>query len=206
MNVVCIGSGYVGGVTGTAFAVLGHKTVVVDIDQRKVDVINAGKSPIYEPGLDELIEKYIGKTLFATGSYEAVKEADVVFIGVGTPANEDGTADLTYIKLAAQSIGRHLNETRFTVIVNKSTVPVGTADLVSSIIEGSSGLKAEQHFSVRVRRCILPGPHRHRCQSSQSQKDHEGVVSQLAGAGWLRDSFGRLFISFSAECPQGELL
>lgn len=148
MNVVCIGSGYVGSVTGTAFAVLGHKTTIIDIDQNKVDLINSGKSPIYEPGLDELIQKYIGKTLFATTSYDVVMEADVIFIGVGTPSKEDGTADLKYIKLAAQSIGKNLNPFKFTVIVDKSTVPVGTSDLVASIIEETSGLNSGEHFAI----------------------------------------------------------
>ncbi|SEM93427.1 UDP-glucose dehydrogenase family protein [Lihuaxuella thermophila] len=148
MNVVCIGSGYVGSVTGTAFAVLGHPTTVIDIDPSKIDLLNAGKSPIYEPGLDQLVRKYIGKTLFATTSYQPVHEADVVFIGVGTPSKQDGTADLTYIKKAAELIGAYLHPHRFTVVVNKSTVPVGTADLVTAIIEEASGLKAGEHFSV----------------------------------------------------------
>lgn len=148
MNIVCIGSGYVGSVTGAAFATLGHKTTVLDIDKKKVEQINSGKSPIYEPGLDELISAYIGITLFATDNYEVIKEADVVFIGVGTPSKPDGTADLRYIKLAAQGIGSHLNPDRFTVIVDKSTVPVGTADLVSTIIEENSNLRVNQHFAV----------------------------------------------------------
>lgn len=148
MNIVCIGSGYVGSVTGTAFAVLGHKTTVLDIDQKKVDLMNSGKSPIYEPGLDHLIASYIGNTLFATTNYEVVSDADVVFIGVGTPSKPDGTADLRYIKQAAANIGQHLNPNTYTIIIDKSTVPVGTADLVSSIIEENSGLKAGVHFSV----------------------------------------------------------
>ncbi|MEK0315279.1 UDP-glucose dehydrogenase family protein [Cohnella sp. 56] len=148
MNIVCIGSGYVGSVTGAAFATLGHRTVVLDIDATKVALINSGKSPIYEPGLDELISAYIGNTLFATTNYDAVREADVVFIGVGTPSKPDGTADLKYIKFAAQDIGKHMNPDKFTVIVNKSTVPVGTADLVASIIEESSNLRCNTHFAV----------------------------------------------------------
>ncbi|WP_166238550.1 UDP-glucose dehydrogenase family protein [Paenibacillus turpanensis] len=148
MNVVCIGSGYVGSVTGTAFAVLGHKTTVLDIDEKKVGLMNSGKSPIYEPGLDHLISTYIGKTLFATTDYSCIHDADVVFVGVGTPSKPDGTADLKFIKLAAEGIGRHLNPNQYTVIVNKSTVPVGTADLVSSIIEETSGLKPNVHFAV----------------------------------------------------------
>lgn len=148
MNVVCIGSGYVGSVTGTAFAALGHNTTVIDIDQSKVDLMNSGQSPIYEPGLDELIAKYINKTLFATTSYDVVTEADVVFIGVGTPSKEDGTADLKYIRLAAKSIGENLNPFKFTVIVDKSTVPLGTGDLVASTIEDNSDLKSGEHFAV----------------------------------------------------------
>ncbi|MEH7490037.1 hypothetical protein [Priestia megaterium] len=148
MNIVCIGSGYVGSVTGTAFAVLGHKTTVIDINQQKVDLMNSGKSPIFEPGLDELINKYIGNTLSATTSYKVVNDADVIFIGVGTPSKEDGTADLKYIKLAAKSIGENLNPNRFTVIIDKSTVPLGTGDLVSSIITEVSGLEVEKDFAV----------------------------------------------------------
>ncbi|MEK5139238.1 UDP-glucose/GDP-mannose dehydrogenase family protein [Priestia sp. FSL W8-0001] len=148
MKVVVIGSGYVGSVTGIAFSALGHQTTVVDIDINKVNTILNGQSPIYEPGLDNLIEKFIGKTLSATTSYECVKEADVVFIGVGTPSREDGTADLAYIKSAAKNIGENLNSNRFTVIVNKSTVPVGTADLVSGIIEDTSGLRRNADFAV----------------------------------------------------------
>ncbi|MFM1651724.1 UDP-glucose dehydrogenase family protein [Brevibacillus sp. B_LB10_24] len=148
MNVVCIGSGYVGSVTGAAFAALGHQTTVIDIDQAKVEMLNAKRSPIYEPGLDILIAKTIGNTLFASTSYQAVYDADVVFIGVGTPEKADGSADLTYIRRAAASIAKHLNPHRFTVIVNKSTVPVGTADLVSSIIEEESLLEAELDFAV----------------------------------------------------------
>ncbi|BBH21840.1 UDP-glucose 6-dehydrogenase [Paenibacillus baekrokdamisoli] len=148
MNIVCIGSGYVGSVTGAAFSALGYKTTVIDINESKVALLNSGQSPIYEPGLTELIRAYIGKTLFATTSYEAVKSADVIFIGVGTPSRPDGSVDLSYIKAAAGSIGKSLSRDRFTVIVNKSTVPVGTADLVSSIIEKESGLRAEHQFTV----------------------------------------------------------
>ncbi|TMV16210.1 UDP-glucose/GDP-mannose dehydrogenase family protein [Paenibacillus thermoaerophilus] len=148
MNVVCIGSGYVGSVTGAALAAVGHPTTVVDVDERKVALLRQGKSPIYEPGLESLIQALIGKTLFADTSYEPVRTADVVFIAVGTPSKKDGTADLVHIREAAAGIGRHLDPDRFTVIVNKSTVPVGTAGLVASVIERETGLKAERHFTV----------------------------------------------------------
>ncbi|WP_152396991.1 UDP-glucose dehydrogenase family protein [Paenibacillus guangzhouensis] len=151
MNVVCIGSGYVGSITAASFAKWGHRTTIVDVDQRKIDLINAGKSPIYEPGLDTLIAQLVkdglGK-LTATTSYSSVSEANVVIIAVGTPSLKDGTADLKYVKSAAASIGTNLNPNRFTVIVNKSTVPVGTTDMVASIIEDASELKADENFAV----------------------------------------------------------
>jgi UDPglucose 6-dehydrogenase len=149
MNIACIGTGYVGTVTGAAFAALGHHTTVIDIDSEKVQLIKAGKSPIFEPGLDTLLKQVIDrKLLFASTSYEAVFNAHVVFIAVGTPAEADGTAGMKYVKSAARCIGEHLNPEHFTVIVNKSTVPVGTSDLVASIIEEASGLRNNEQFTV----------------------------------------------------------
>jgi UDPglucose 6-dehydrogenase len=148
VNIVCIGSGYVGSVTAAAFAILHHQTTVVDTDLHKVSLINSGSSPIYEPGLEGLIRKTTGTLLRATTSYQAVQQAEAVFICVGTPGNEEGNADLTSVKLAAKSIGEWLHPDRFTVIVNKSTVPVGTADLVASIVEEVSGLQRNIHFAV----------------------------------------------------------
>lgn len=148
MKVVCIGSGYVGSVTASALAAVGNTTTVIDMDQRKVMSINSGKSPIFEPGLEGLIKQVAGKSLKAATSYDDVHEAHVVFICVGTPSLPDGTADLSFVKAAARSIGGKLNAKRYTVIVNKSTVPVGTTELVSSIIEEASGLKAGERFAV----------------------------------------------------------
>ncbi|GED69121.1 UDP-glucose 6-dehydrogenase [Brevibacillus reuszeri] len=148
MNVVCIGAGYVGSVTGTAFAAIGHQTTIIDIDQKKIERMNRGESPIYEPGMEQFLPALIGRNLFVTSSYDAVAEAQVVFIAVGTPSQEDGTADLRYIKLAAEHIGRALSKERFTVIVNKSTVPVGTSELVASLVEEASGLVADKDFTV----------------------------------------------------------
>lgn len=148
MNIACIGAGYVGSVTGTAFAALGYKTTIIDIDPAKVEDLTNGRSPIYEPGLEQLIAQTVGKTLFASTSYDSVRHSDIVFIGVGTPSKENGNVDLTYIELAAQKIAKHLNPFQFTVIVNKSTVPVGTTDLVASIIEEYSTLKHNEHFAI----------------------------------------------------------
>ncbi|CAN7278601.1 UDP-glucose dehydrogenase family protein [Paenibacillus sp. LjRoot56] len=148
MNIACIGAGYVGSVTGAALAVLGYKTTIIDIDAEKINLITTGKSPIFEPGLNELINVYYDKTLFASTSFDEVFNADVVFLCVGTPQNSDGSADLKYIEMASETIAKHLNPNKFTVIINKSTVPLGTTDLVTSIVEKITGLKSELNFSV----------------------------------------------------------
>lgn len=148
MRVVCIGGGYVGAVTAAALASIGHRTTVIDVDPVKVRMLNSGRSPIFEPGLDELLGRLAGRTLFADEGYDAVAEADVVFICVGTPSRPDGTADLGYVKHAAAGIGSRLNSGRFTVIVDKSTVPVGTAELVARIAEETSGLSRDKSFAV----------------------------------------------------------
>ncbi|WP_276354292.1 UDP-glucose dehydrogenase family protein [Cohnella caldifontis] len=148
MNVVCIGAGYVGSVTAAAFAALGHTVTIVDIDPGKIEAIRRGESPIYEPGLREIIRETSGRTLFAEEDYTRVPEADAVFICVGTPSGPDQTADLTYVKEAAVRIGKFLNPGRYTVVVNKSTVPVGTSDLVAALLEESSGLRRGREFEV----------------------------------------------------------
>jgi len=138
----------VGAVTAAALASIGHRTTVIDVDPDKVRMLNSGRSPIFEPGLDELLGRMAGRALFASDGYEAVAEADVVFICVGTPSRPDGTADLGYVKHAAAGIGSRLNAGRFTVIVDKSTVPVGTAELVARIAEETSGLSRNKSFAV----------------------------------------------------------
>ncbi len=149
MKVVCIGAGYVGSVTAAAFAALGRHTTVIDLDPDKVRLINSGKSPLYEPGLDALIIETTNRQLLSASTYfDEVYYANVVFIAVGTPPQADGTANLSYVKSAARSVGEHLNPERFTIIVNKSTVPVGTSDLVASIIEECSGLRTNEQFAV----------------------------------------------------------
>jgi len=148
MNVVCIGGGYVGCVTAVSFAVLGTKTTIVDINEEKINLLNSGKAPIYEPGIEQLIKQTIGNMLFATTEYDCIKEADIIFICVETPTASDGSADLSRVKKAAFEIGRNINKTKFTVIVNKSTVPVGTGDVVFAIIAEASGLKPDKDFAV----------------------------------------------------------
>ncbi len=135
MNIAMIGSGYVGLVSGSCFAEFGVNVTCIDIDQDKIDKLNQGKIPIYEPGLSELVAKNVkeGRLHFTTDFHEAVSRADLVFIGVGTPSRRgDGFADLKYVYAAAKEIAKHL--TGYTVIVDKSTVPVGTARNVERII------------------------------------------------------------------------
>lgn len=134
MKIAMIGTGYVGLVTGTCLAESGNTVLCMDIDQRKIDVLNSGKVPIYEPGLEELIRRNreYGRLFFTTDSALTVRQSDVIFIAVGTPPGEDGSADLKHVLVAASSIGVHMNG--YKVIVNKSTVPVGTGDKVKAAI------------------------------------------------------------------------
>jgi UDPglucose 6-dehydrogenase len=135
MRLTIFGSGYVGLVTGACFAEAGNSVLCVDVDQRKIDKLRRGESPIYEPGLDDLLQRNIqaGRLNFSTDAEEGVKHGLFQFIAVGTPPDEDGSADLRYVLAVAESIGKHLNEYR--IVVNKSTVPVGTADKVRAKIE-----------------------------------------------------------------------
>lgn len=136
MNITMIGSGYVGLVSGACFADFGHRVICVDSDAGKIARLERGEIPIYEPGLEELVAGNVrqNRLSFTTDLASAVKGADAVFIGVGTPSRRgDGHADLSYVYAAAKTIGEALGE-RFTVIVNKSTVPVGTGDEVERII------------------------------------------------------------------------
>ena len=136
MRVTMIGSGYVGLVSGACFADFGHDVTCVDKDQTKIDALKQGKIPIYEPGLESLVENNVraGRLTFTTELEAGVTGADAVFIAVGTPSRRgDGHADLSYVHAAAEEIAKSLNG--FTVIVNKSTVPVGTGDEVARIIK-----------------------------------------------------------------------
>lgn len=134
MRVAIFGTGYVGLVTGTCLAEVGHDVVCVDIDQAKVDGLNNGVIPIYEPGLEPMVKANhaAGRLRFTTDAAQAVAHGDVIFIAVGTPPDEDGSADLQYVLAVARTVGEHLD--RPAVIVDKSTVPVGTADKVRTAI------------------------------------------------------------------------
>ncbi len=140
MNLAIIGTGYVGLVSGTCFAELGHRVHCVDTDESKISALKKAQIPIYEPGLHELVEKNLhdGRLEFTTESGSAVQDADAVFIAVGTPSSRrgDGYADLSYVYQAAEDISKNLNG--YTVIVDKSTVPIGTARNVCRIIRESN--------------------------------------------------------------------
>ena len=135
MNICVVGSGYVGLVTGAVFADLGNDVVCVDNVAEKVETLNAGHIPIYEPGLEEMVARNTadGRLSFTTDLTAAVRRSVIVFITVGTPSGKDGKADLGAVEEVAREIGQAME--RYTVIVNKSTVPVGTGDLVRDVIE-----------------------------------------------------------------------
>jgi UDPglucose 6-dehydrogenase len=134
MHVTIFGTGYVGLVTGTCLAEVGNKIHCVDIDARKVEGLNNGLIPIYEPGLEELVHANhkAGRLQFTTDAAAAIRRAEIIFIAVGTPPGEDGSADLSHVLAVARTIGQHLD--KHAIVVNKSTVPVGTADRVRAAI------------------------------------------------------------------------
>jgi len=134
MKVTIVGSGYVGLVTGACLAEIGNDVFCLDLDPKKIATLNAGGVPIFEPGLKEVIERNraAGRLQFSTDVAASVAHGEIQFIAVGTPPDEDGSADLQYVVAAAQNIGRHMTSPK--VIVDKSTVPVGTADRVTAAI------------------------------------------------------------------------
>ena len=149
MRVAIFGTGYVGLVTGTCLAEVGHDVVCVDVDAAKIEGLNNGVVPIYEPGLEPMVRANHaeGRLRFTTDAAEAVAHGKVVFIAVGTPPDEDGSADLQYVLAVARTIGEHM--TRPLVVVDKSTVPVGTADKVrETIATALSGRGVEIDFDV----------------------------------------------------------
>ncbi len=144
MRVTVFGTGYVGLVTGTCLAEVGNQVLCVDIDEAKVDGLKRGIVPIYEPGLEELVlaNHASGRLDFTIDAAPAIERAEILFIAVGTPPDEDGSADLQYVLAVARTIGQHLS--RPAVVVNKSTVPVGTADKVRAAIASELAARGVQ--------------------------------------------------------------
>jgi len=142
MKLTIAGTGYVGLVTGTGFANLGNDVLCFDIDREKIDALKKDIIPIYEPGLEEIYKRNVeaGRLKFTSDAVKAIRESEIIFICVNTPTNEHQAADLTAVEAVAKAIGQHINE--YKIVVNKSTVPVGTADLVKKII------KENQHQNI----------------------------------------------------------
>ncbi len=135
MRIAVVGTGYVGLVAGTCFADAGNDVICVDNDENKINMLNSGQVPIYEPGLEEMVRRNVeqDRLKFTTDIKDAVEKSHIIFIAVGTPPKEDGSADLQHVLAVAKDIGTHMNG--FKIIVNKSTVPVGTADKVKEEIK-----------------------------------------------------------------------
>tara|TARA_A100001015_G_scaffold99447_1_gene110492 strand:+ start:3570 stop:4895 length:1326 start_codon:yes stop_codon:yes gene_type:complete len=149
MNITVIGSGYVGLVSGTCFAEMGNKVTCVDIDSVKIEKLNQGVIPIFEPGLETMVLKNVkNKNLFFTTKlHEALKSSEIAFIAVGTPMGDDGSADLQYVLAVAKSIGQSMQKRL--IVVDKSTVPIGTADKVKATIQKElDERKSDLHFDV----------------------------------------------------------
>ena len=135
MKLTVIGTGYVGLVSGTCFAEMGNDVICVDNDKDKIDGLKDGKIPIWEPGLEEMVHRNSegARLTFTTNIKYAVEKSDICFIAVGTPPDEDGSADLQYVLAVAKDIAKYMNG--YKVIIDKSTVPVGTADKVKAVIQ-----------------------------------------------------------------------
>jgi len=149
MKITIIGTGYVGLVTGACLAELGNDVFCLDVDPRKIDMLNSGGIPIHEPGLEEVVarNRASGRLQFSTDVAASVAHGQLQFIAVGTPPDEDGSADLQYVLAAARNIGRHMDG--YKVIVDKSTVPVGTADRVAGAIRDELAKRgADTEFAV----------------------------------------------------------
>src|SRR5277367_5258972 len=137
MRITIFGSGYVGLVTGACLADAGNQVVCVDIDERKTAMLKRGEIPIHEPGLDTVVKRNfeVGRLRFTTDAQEGVRHGLYQMIAVGTPPDEDGSADLRYVLAVARSIGEHMAE--YKVVITKSTVPVGTADKVRGAVKSA---------------------------------------------------------------------
>lgn len=133
MNITIFGTGYVGLVTGVCIAEIGNEVICVDVDKEKIERLKKGIIPIYEPGLEELLKKNSTKLEFTTNGPLAIEKSEIIFIAVGTPSNPDGSANLKYVREVAEEIGKNIKSNK--IIVIKSTVPVGTEEIVSEIIK-----------------------------------------------------------------------
>ncbi|WP_457568170.1 UDP-glucose dehydrogenase family protein [Desulfurobacterium sp.] len=191
-RIAVIGTGYVGLVSGACFAYLGHRVIGLDIDAEKIERLKRGEVPIYEPGLDKILRQALddGNIEFTTDYAYAVKNSDFIFIAVGTPSRSDGSADLSYVESAYRSIVEHIGENDFKVIVNKSTVPVGTGRWAKKFIAGllkEKGIKdAEKKFEVvsnpeflREGKAVEDFMNPDRVVVGADNRDYAGMVASL---------------------------
>lgn len=150
MKIAVVGTGYVGLVSGTCFAEMGTEVYCIDVDQQKIENLKNGIIPIYEPGLEEMVLRNYkaGRLQFSTNLVEVLNEVDIVFSAVGTPPDEDGSADLKYVLQVARTIGQHM--TKYTLVVTKSTVPVGTAQLVKQAIQDELNKRNQSDLTFDV--------------------------------------------------------
>ncbi|KXK12341.1 MAG: putative UDP-glucose 6-dehydrogenase [Chloroflexi bacterium OLB14] len=185
MKQICVvGVGYVGLVTAACFADLGNKVTALDVDQKRIANLKKGIMPIYEPGLDELVKRNVnaGRIKFTTSYKEALQGAEYAFIAVGTPSGEDGSADLKYVEAAAKSIAENMSAPL--VLINKSTVPIGTGDWVADIVKKSQPQPID--FAVvscpeflREGSAIADFTNPHRTVIGSLDKDAANKVAQL---------------------------
>ena len=135
MNIAIVGTGYVGLVSGTCFAEMGINVTCVDVNEKKIQALMNGNIPIYEPGLDDMVKRNVeaGRLHFSTNLISCLDNVELVFSAVGTPPDEDGSADLKYVLAVAKTFGENIK--KYTILITKSTVPVGTANKVKAIIQ-----------------------------------------------------------------------
>src|SRR5512136_1272974 len=133
MNVTIIGAGYVGLTTGAALAYFGNRVTCLDVDEPKIEALREGKAPIYEPFLEHLMALSRENLVYTTSYPEAIPSADIIFIAVGTPSGPSGGPDLKYLRAAAEGVGQHLGD-KFSVVINKSTVPIGSGNWVETLV------------------------------------------------------------------------
>ena len=135
MKITVIGAGYVGLVTGSCFSYMGNNVICLDIDKDKINNLNNGKIPIYEPGLDKIISKSVENSClsFSSDVKKSIQNSDIIFLAVGTPVKNDGSSNLSYIYKASEDIGRYIDKDK--IVITKSTIPVGTTGQVKKIIQ-----------------------------------------------------------------------
>lgn len=190
MRVTVIGTGYVGLVSGACLAELGHHVVCLDVDEQKIARLTRGEIPIYEPGLEELVRQNVahGRLSFTTSSAEAISGAEVISIAVGTPSAEDGSVDMRYVQSAAEAVGQHLKD--YAVIATKSTVPVGTGEMIEKILRENT----------RVPFDVVSNPETLREGHAVYDFLHPSRIILGASSPRAFDMMGRLFSS--VNCPK----